>query len=317
MCIRDSVYPVFEIYVDKYIDCTVGWEQDRIVNKFIRSGDILDDLRGYYFTAQISYDKIPFEEYTLLARLFDRYVDEIYFVVDRQSYVKYKCYIAEPHVLEDFRGIAYKNFRIKFRSLKRYEHGYDISDNARWGTRSTIFNDRTLYRGLRWYDLMIEQNNKDLTTNNNIFSLSNNLNSHLTSPNPHSALYYTKSEIDIKLGFKQFIYAHQITSVDVSKKYFYFDDEVDIGKIKGFGGKIKKIIWYDDWVTKSMTNVDYQFTEGDEISFVGKWNTSLGWWDLMVLKNRQVWQSITIGSLAGAGNKVFLLVEINEITKQG
>lgn len=240
------VFPIFEITLNEYYECNLTWEQDRVVNRFINIGDIVEMMRGYYFVAEVIYDKISISEYSALANLFNAFIDEIFFVINRDNAtVKFAVYIAEPHQIEDFRTIAFKNFRIKFRSKKRYEHGYNIDNLSYWGNRATIFNDRTLYRGLRWYDVMIEQNNKDSITNSNIVLLANNLTAHLNATNPHSSLYYTKDEIERKLSVDWLIYSHTINTDDITKDYFYLDDEATAGIISGIECKITKMLWYD------------------------------------------------------------------------
>lgn len=201
---NDKVYPVFEIYPADYIDKVERFEQDRNLFKKIFSGDIIDDLKGYYFTAEIIYDKITFSEYAGYTQLFNKYVDEIYYFPDRLSFSRFRVVIAEPHEVEDFRDLAYKNFRIKFQSKRRYEHGFNIADKWRWGNRVVIFNDRETHSsGLSWYSVMTEQNSKDETTKNNLETLKTNFQNHISSLNPHSSRYYLKSEVDNKLKGRQ------------------------------------------------------------------------------------------------------------------
>lgn len=200
------VYPVFEIYPENFIDYVRNYEQDRDLLKGLFTGNLKDKFRGYYFSAELIYDKIPLTEHAQFSQLFNKYADEIYFFPDKDMPSRFRVIVAEPHTLEDFRQIAYKNFRIKFQSIRRYEHGFEIADKWRWGNKVVIFNDRETHTsGVSWHDVMIEQNNKDTNLLNNITTLQSNINNHLTNSNPHGTSYYTKSEVDALLKGKQIL----------------------------------------------------------------------------------------------------------------
>lgn len=196
---ESRVYPVFEIIPDplKLGKTRFYFTPDRNSVKIWTTGEIADKLKGFYFRAEITYNFIDTTEYSKWAKLFDVYVEDMYFYPNQNLKERYKVRIVEPNVIDFYNLFAYRDFKIVFESITRLEHGYYLVENY-WGSRDTNFNDRTARASdnASWYDIMHELNSGDETINTNLETLRTNLNNHIVDTNAHRDLYYTKSETE-------------------------------------------------------------------------------------------------------------------------
>lgn len=197
-----KVYPTFEILPDplKLAKPRLSFVPDQTFVKLWKTGEKKGKLKGFYFRAELNYEYIDRVEAAKWMKLFDSFVEDIYFYPDRYGVERYRVKIVEPNVL-DFQNLyVYRDFRIVLEGTDRLEHGYYLESNY-WGSRDTNFDDRTARTGdgKSWYDIMIELNSGDEAINNGISTLKTNLQNHITSSTAHNDLYYTKSEIDSKI----------------------------------------------------------------------------------------------------------------------
>jgi len=183
----------FTIVPEGFKEIREYFEVDEDTVKIIESGQIKTNMRGFYFKAEISYDKITAEEYLKLVVLFNRNISEIRYYPNKDGHVYYKVKIAEPLKIIPAWRLAFKNFTIVFESIERYDIAY-LEGAEYWGTRMTTFADRTSYNGLTWNDVMIELNLKDESLNANIGNLNNLFESHRANPIRHERKYISKKD---------------------------------------------------------------------------------------------------------------------------
>ncbi len=211
---NSDVYPIFEIFPDvlKLRACNSSFIPDQTWVKIYVTGEKKGKLRGFYFRAELVYERVDKAEVEKLVVLFDRFVDQIYFYPNKDLSERYRVVVVEPNVLEPENWVLYGNFRVVFESIIRYDHGYYLVSNY-WGTRDVTFNDRTprTVDNKSWYDLMNLFNTNDGNINNSVNQFRQNFEAHLSDQTAHNTLYYTESEIDERLNLYPILYLLYVT----------------------------------------------------------------------------------------------------------
>ncbi len=206
---NSDVYPIFEIFPDvlKLRACNSSFIPDQTWVKIYVTGEKKGKLRGFYFRAELVYERVDKAEVEKLVVLFDRFVDQIYFYPNKDLSERYRVVVVEPNVLEPENWVLYGNFRVVFESIIRYDHGYYLVSNY-WGTRDVTFNDRTprTVDNKSWYDLMNLFNTNDNNINNSANQFRQNFEAHLSDQTAHNTLYYTRDEINENLKRNPILY---------------------------------------------------------------------------------------------------------------
>jgi len=130
---------VFEL--NEFTKLSPDWMRDEVVYKNPFTGDLTRKLRGYYYTATIVFDGLPYDQLVKYCHLFNKAVTDILFYPD-QNGVEYFEVDSNEEISGDDNDVALAlmNFSIIFRSKKRYDTALNPGPGY-WGDRTLRFSD--------------------------------------------------------------------------------------------------------------------------------------------------------------------------------